>query len=160
MSLFIRRLVILPLFTAAGCAVEVPPAPPPGPSSFKIDAAATVNLTPQLQAQTGLPATVKAALHADAAAEAIPPAPADSPSDSPARSRQAGHLTLVVTGDPGGPPLAEVHVTVDGESDGSPDEALLKIVGRFTDAATLMTRPFAPPLATTPQATPGDQTPY
>ncbi len=155
MPRFIRRLVILPLLAAAGCAAEVPPAAPPGPSSFKIDAAAAAHLTPQLQAQTGLPATVKAALHADAAAEAIPPAP----SDSPARSRQAGHLSLVVTGDPGGRPLAEVHVTVDGESDGSPDEALGKIVARFADAATLMTRPFAPPTSTTREATPGDQTP-
>jgi len=89
-----------------------------------------LNLTPQMMAQTGLPASLKATLDANANSEAV--------SASPLRSRHEGHMSLVITDGAGKQPLANVNIRVTGESDGSPSEGLAEVLKKFIDAASLM----------------------
>jgi hypothetical protein len=101
---------------------------------FEISGTLTVNLPPQLVAQTGLPPTIRGSLEASARSEAI--------SAEPLHSRHEGHMTLEVTDGEGKQSLVNVDIEVSGESDGSPTGGLGQAIKRFFDAASLMTSPI------------------
>ncbi len=136
MRSFLTTLIVLTF--AAGCASTTPevttPRPLPEPATFRITGSLTANLTPQLMAQTGLPQTIKGSLEANARSEAI--------SAEPLRSRHEGHMKLTVTDGEGKQSLANVDISVSGDSDGSPTQGLGQAITRFLDAASMMTRPM------------------
>jgi hypothetical protein len=133
---------ILLLLLAGGCAqspARTGPPPLPEPSRLHLTATADVHLTPTMQTQTGLPARLKATLEAEARSAAI--------SASPLRSHHAGHLSLHLTDGSGRLSLANVNLSMEGDSAGSPTEGLGEAMQRFMEAASLMMRsiPPAPP---------------
>ncbi|QOV89507.1 hypothetical protein [Humisphaera borealis] len=126
------------LSVAAGCASAPPkakaPRQLPEPATFRITGTLTANLTPQLMAQTGLPQTIKVSLEANARSEAL--------SAEPLRSRHEGHMKLTLTDGEGKQSLANVDISVGGDSDGSPTEGLGQAITRYLDAASMMARPI------------------
>ena len=136
MQSFLGTLIVLTV--AVGCASTPPqaktPRPLPEPATFRITGTLTVNLTPQLMAQTGLPQTIKGSLEATARSDAL--------SAEPLRSRHEGHMKLTLTDGEGKQSLANVDINVSGDSDGSPSEGLGQAITRFLDAASMMTRPI------------------
>jgi hypothetical protein len=123
-----------------GCASRPPRAnaarqmPMPQPATFHVSGTLTVNLTPQLVAQTGLPQAIRGSLEASAHSEAI--------SAQPLRSQHDGHMKLALTDGEGKRSLANVDIDVRGDSDGSPTEGLGLAIRRFLDAASIMMRPI------------------
>jgi hypothetical protein len=125
-----------------GCAAPAPEATSmPPPTNFVIDGTAELNLTPPISIQAGLPAKLKATLHADAHSEAIVA--------SPVQSHHEGHLSLLITDADGKQTLVNIQLTVKGDSAGTPTEGLGEVISRFMDAASMMSRPIPQPAPAT-----------
>jgi hypothetical protein len=132
------NVFIILLAVAGGCAASPTPTPEqtltPPPSNFQIDGKIELNLTPPLSLQMGLPSSLKAILHAEAHSEALPTTPLSSHHD--------GHMTLVVTDQSGKQTFVNIDLAVHGDSEGTPTQGLGAAIGRFFDAASLMSRPL------------------
>ena len=109
----------------------------PEPATFQMSGKLSVNLTPELSTQTGLPKTISGTLEANARSEAI--------SVDPPISRHQGHMKLTLTDGTGQRSLTDLEITVSGESAGSPTDGLGKVLEKFLDAAGLITRPVTQP---------------
>jgi hypothetical protein len=122
------------------------PAPWPEPADLHLSLTADMNLTPTMQTQTGLPARLKATLEAEARSAAI--------SASPLHSHHAGHLSLHITDGSGRQSLANVNLSIEGDSAGSPTDGLVEAMQRFMEAASLMVRSIPPAPAPPPPTHP------
>jgi hypothetical protein len=139
MARFVPMKVIALCFLATGCAATpapMPAGPPPlpPPTDFHIAGTAEIHLTPQMVVETGLAATVKATLDASAQSEVI--------SAEPMRSHYRGHMSLIITDGSGNQSLANIDITMNGDSAGSPTDGLGEAINRFLDAASLIARPL------------------
>ena len=130
------KIVALLFLLAGGCAANAGnPGLPllPAPTCFNISGTFDIKLTTEMVAKMGLPGELKGTLAASARSYAV--------SASPMQSHHEGNLTLIVTDGSGKQSLANVNISVNGESAGTPTEGLSEALNRFMDAASLMSRP-------------------
>jgi hypothetical protein len=66
---------------------------------------------------------------------------AEAVSAAPMHSKQNGHLTLLATDGTGTKHFVDIGLDVTGDQAGTPDQALVVLITRFLDAASLMTQP-------------------
>ncbi len=141
----LRVLVVLPVLAVPSCIPEDEPAPvrrietipprpppPPKPAFFKVEAKFSFDIPEKTAAQFALPAQFVGKLTIDLRAEAL-----DS---DPKRSRLIGKVDLSVTDPEGKRTYVTNSISVEGEADGKPSEAMGRGMERAAEAVNILFR--------------------
>jgi hypothetical protein len=131
-SLFLKIIIFCISFLLVSCATAPPQKHIPGPTEIKIKSSLGLSLPDDTAAQLKIPPKLNGDLSIKVNAEAL--------EDEPLRSHFLGSISIVFSNTVTKQNYLNFETTVEGNTDGSPNEGVTEAFKKFFDAIMLLHR--------------------